>query len=54
MADGRRSALIVSADPVAAARADRVLFMLEGSVVGDLERPDVAEVLTTISSLSRA
>ena len=50
--EGEGSALIVSADPVAAARADRILFMVDGTIVGDLEHPDVAEILTTISSLS--
>ena len=52
--DQRRSALLVTSDPVAAARADRVVFLNDGAVVGDLQRPDVAEVLTAIATMCRA
>jgi len=52
--EGRRSALLVTADPVAAARADRVIFLNAGAVVGDLERPDVTEVLSAIATMCRS
>ena len=52
VSSGRRSAVIVTSDPVVASRADRVLFLAGGSVIGDLDRPDLADVLDSIDSVS--
>jgi len=47
---GRRAAVLVTDDPMAAAQADRVIFLADGSIVGDLERPDLADVLDAIKA----
>ena len=52
VSSGRRSAVVVTSDPVVASRADRVLFLAAGSVIGDLDRPDLADVLDSIDSVS--
>lgn len=46
---GRRTAVMVTGDPLAATHADRVVFLARGSIVGDLERPELGEVLDAIA-----
>jgi putative ABC transport system ATP-binding protein len=43
--------VMVTHDPVAAAYADRVVFLADGSVVGELEAPTAAAVLEQMTSL---
>jgi putative ABC transport system ATP-binding protein len=44
---------MVTHDARAAATADRVLFLADGVVVRDLERPTEAEVLDVMKEVSR-
>jgi putative ABC transport system ATP-binding protein len=43
--------VLVTHDPVAAARADRVVFLADGRLAGELERPTVAQVAQYMSRL---
>lgn len=43
--------VMVTHDPVAAATADRVLFLQAGTIVGRLDRPDAAEVARRLRAL---
>ena len=45
--------LMVTHDPRAAARADRVLFLADGRIVRDLAAPGEAEILTAMGELTR-
>jgi putative ABC transport system ATP-binding protein len=45
VADGRRSVIMVTHDPWVAARAHRVVFMLDGRLHSQVEHPDVDAVL---------
>jgi putative ABC transport system ATP-binding protein len=47
-----QTTVIVTHDPVAASTADRVLFLADGEVVSDLERPSEAEVITAMKEAS--
>jgi putative ABC transport system ATP-binding protein len=49
-----QSIVMVTHDPTAAAYADRVLFLVDGRTVGDLEDPTAAEVLARMSSFDAA
>jgi putative ABC transport system ATP-binding protein len=43
--------VMVTHDPVAAARADRVLFLADGRLAGELERPTVEQVAGSMTRL---
>jgi putative ABC transport system ATP-binding protein len=43
-----QTAMMVTHDPVAAAIADRVLFLADGLVVSDLEKPTEAQIITAM------
>jgi putative ABC transport system ATP-binding protein len=45
--------LMVTHDPRAAAQADRVLFLADGRIVADRERPTEEQILTTMGELDR-
>jgi putative ABC transport system ATP-binding protein len=49
--DGQTT-VMVTHDPRAAARADRVLFLADGLIVADLEAPDEAGVLAQMKAVS--
>ena len=49
----RQTIVMVTHDARAAAIADRVLYLADGAVVGDLERPDEAEILDLMKEVSR-
>jgi putative ABC transport system ATP-binding protein len=51
-ADGQ-TILMVTHDPRAAAQADRVLFLADGRIVADRERPTEEQILTTMGELDR-
>ena len=42
---------MVTHDPVAAARADTVVFLADGRLVDRLERPDAAQVAARLAAL---
>jgi putative ABC transport system ATP-binding protein len=46
-----QTVVMVTHDPVAAARADRVVFMADGQLTGALDRPSVEQVATRITEL---
>jgi putative ABC transport system ATP-binding protein len=48
-----QTTVMVTHDPKAAATADRVLFLADGLVVCDLERPTEAQVLDVMKEVSR-
>jgi putative ABC transport system ATP-binding protein len=48
-----QTTVMVTHDPKAAATADRVLFLADGLVVRDLERPTEAQVLDVMKEVSR-
>ncbi|GGV20338.1 ABC transporter [Actinomadura cremea] len=52
--DFRQTIVMVTHDPVAAAHADRVLFLADGRFVGSLERPDVDRVAAQMARLGDA
>ena len=43
---------MVTHDPRAAARADRVLFLADGRIVSDLAQPTEADVLAQMKAVS--
>ena len=45
--------LMVTHDPKAATAADRVLFLADGRIVADLDRPDEDDVLATMKEITR-
>jgi putative ABC transport system ATP-binding protein len=45
--------VMVTHDPVAAARADRVVFLADGRVSGTLEAPTIDAILDELRSLAR-
>ena len=49
--DGQTT-VMVTHDPRAAARADRVLFLADGLIVSDLARPTEADVLAQMKAVS--
>lgn len=49
-----QTVVMVTHDPVAAAYAHRVLFLTDGRIVGDLDRPSAAEIADRMTSLSEA
>jgi putative ABC transport system ATP-binding protein len=48
-----QTVVMVTHDPVAASYADRVVFLADGQLVGDLEDPTAEQVLDRIKSLER-
>ena len=52
--DHGQTVVMVTHDPVAAAYCDRVLFLADGRVVHELERPDREQVLTVMADLAAA
>ncbi len=48
---GGQTAVIVTHDPVAASHADRVVFLVDGQVSGELERPTVEQVAEQMTQL---
>lgn len=48
---GEQTAVIVTHDPVAAAHADRVVFLVDGRVSTELERPSVEQVARQMTQL---
>nr|WP_246222499.1 hypothetical protein [Phytoactinopolyspora limicola] len=48
---GEQTAVIVTHDPVAAAHADRVVFLVDGRVSTELERPSVQQVASQMTQL---
>ncbi|MEU4823567.1 ABC transporter ATP-binding protein [Actinomadura citrea] len=49
-----RTVVMVTHDPVAAAHADRVLFLADGRVAGELDRPSVEQVAERMTRLGAA
>jgi putative ABC transport system ATP-binding protein len=49
--DGQTT-VMVTHDPLAAARADRVLFLADGRIVSDLAQPTEADVLAQMKAVS--
>jgi len=49
--DEQRSVVMVTHDPVAAARADRVLFLADGRLAGELANPTAEEVAARMTGL---
>jgi putative ABC transport system ATP-binding protein len=47
-----QTTMMVTHDPVAAANADRVLFLADGLVVSDLQRPSEADIITAMKETS--
>ncbi|MEW2354873.1 ABC transporter ATP-binding protein [Spirillospora sp. NPDC029432] len=48
---GEQTAVVVTHDPVVASHADRVVFLVDGQVGADLERPSVQEVAERMTRL---
>ncbi|MGW6059291.1 ABC transporter ATP-binding protein [Streptomyces sp. NPDC055189] len=48
---GEQTAVIVTHDPVAASHADRVVFLVDGRVSSELERPSVQQVAEQMTQL---
>ncbi|TGB13255.1 ABC transporter ATP-binding protein [Streptomyces sp. MZ04] len=48
---GEQTAVIVTHDPVAASHADRVVFLVDGRVSAELERPSAQEVARQMTQL---
>jgi len=49
-----RTVVMVTHDPRAAARADRVVFLADGRVVGQADRPDADEIFERVKTLENA
>jgi putative ABC transport system ATP-binding protein len=49
--DKRRTVVMVTHDPVAASWADRVLFLADGRLAGELAKPTAEEVATRMTGL---
>jgi putative ABC transport system ATP-binding protein len=49
-----RTIVMVTHDPVAASYADRVVFLVDGRVHGELTGPSAAEVATRMTTLEAA
>jgi putative ABC transport system ATP-binding protein len=49
-----QTTLMVTHDPAAAATADRVLFLADGAIVSDLDRPSRADVLAGLEAVSHS
>ena len=49
--DGQTT-VMVTHDPLAAAHADRVLFLADGRIVSDLAQPSEADVLAQMKAVS--
>jgi putative ABC transport system ATP-binding protein len=45
--------VMVTHDPVAAATADRVVFLADGRIAGELDRPTPQSVAAAMTALSR-
>ncbi len=52
--DHGQTVVMVTHDPLAAAYCDRVLFLADGRVVHELERPDREQVLSVMADLAAA
>jgi putative ABC transport system ATP-binding protein len=50
--DGGRTVVMVTHDPLAAARADRVVFLADGRIAGELRRPTAAAVAERMTHLA--
>jgi putative ABC transport system ATP-binding protein len=48
-----QTVVMVTHDPVAAAQADRVVFLADGRIAGELADPDLARILDAIQELER-
>jgi putative ABC transport system ATP-binding protein len=48
-----QTTMMVTHDPIAAAIADRVLFLADGVVVSDLDRPTEAEIIAAMNEATR-
>ena len=48
-----QTVVMVTHDPAAAAMGDRVVFLADGSVARDLDRPDEAEILDVMAEVTR-
>ena len=48
-----QTTLMVTHDPAAAATADRVLFLADGRIVSDLDRPSRADVIAGLEAVSQ-
>ena len=49
--DMGQTVVMVTHDPVAAAYADRVLFLADGKIVGELDDPDVEQIIDRMKGL---
>jgi putative ABC transport system ATP-binding protein len=54
VASGGQTVVMVTHDPIAAAHADRVVFLADGRVAGELVAPTVESVTAVIADLSPA
>lgn len=54
VAEWGQSVVMVTHDPVAAANADRILFLADGRVVGDRPRMSAADISTTMLGMESA
>jgi putative ABC transport system ATP-binding protein len=54
VADRNQTIVMVTHDPVAAAHADRVVFLADGRLAGTLERPDAGTVATRLGGIEAA
>ncbi|MFF3264251.1 ABC transporter ATP-binding protein [Streptomyces sp. NPDC002932] len=52
MVDDGQTVIMVTHDPVAAARADRVLFLADGRVRGELYAPDAEQIAARMTGLA--
>jgi putative ABC transport system ATP-binding protein len=51
--DERRTVVMVTHDPIAAAWADRVLFLADGRLAGELARPTADEIAARMTGLEK-
>jgi putative ABC transport system ATP-binding protein len=51
---GGQTAIVVTHDPVAASHADRVIFLADGQVVGELHHPTVDTIVERMTNLAVA
>ena len=51
LASSRQTVVMVTHDPVAAAYADRVVFLADGRIAGGLDRPTPESVLDAMKNL---
>jgi putative ABC transport system ATP-binding protein len=49
-----QTVVMVTHDPIAAARADRVLFLVDGAVVADVADPTADVLIDTLKKLETA